>query len=162
ADAAREIQEAVTAARAGVLGGLAASVLAATVLGLFTCRAIKTVLIRMATTLDESSGQVAAASSQVSGSSQSLAQGASEHASALEETTSALEQMGSMARRNAQTAQRAADLAGDGTGRAARKDQQTISDMSSAIDAVLASADKTGKILKTIDEIAFQTNLLAL
>ncbi len=144
-----------------ILVGLAVAVLSATVLGFFTCRSIKRILSRMADTLGEGSGQVASAASQVSGSSQSLAQGASEQATALEETTSALEQMSSMTRRNAETAQQAARLAGEARGAAGRSNQ-TMGRMSSAIEAILTSAGRTAKILKTIDEIAFQTNLLAL
>ncbi len=159
--AAHEIQATVAAARFGVLAGVTIAVLAAAALGFLVCRSINRVLRRMAQTLGESSSQVAAASSQVAGSSQSLAQGAGEQASALEETTSALEQMGSMATQNAKTAQQAARIAGDGRNAAGRAGQ-AMGDMSSAIDAFLTSTSRTAKILKTIDEIAFQTNLLAL
>ncbi len=161
ADAAKEIQTALNTARAGLLWGVIAAILAATVLGYLICRAIKTALTRMADTLGEGSAQVASAASQLSGSSQSLAQGATEQATALEETTSALRQMGSMTVRNSETTLKAAKAASQAK-QAAGRSNETMARMLSAIEAILASSVKTGKILRTIDEIAFQTNLLAL
>ncbi len=160
-EAAQQIRATVAAAQSGLVAGITIAVLTAAAIGFLVCRSINRVLRRMAHTLSESSSQVAAASAQVSGSSQSLAQGAGEQASALEETTSALEQMGSMATQNADTAAGAARLAGNGRD-AANRAGQVMGDMSSAIDAILTSSGRTAKILKTIDEIAFQTNILAL
>jgi methyl-accepting chemotaxis protein len=161
ADATREIQGTVAMARNSVVWGVAVAVLTATILGYLICRTIKTALTRMADTLGQGSAQVASAASQLSGSSQSLAQGASEQATALEETTAALKQMTTMTKRNSQTTLQAATAATQ-VKSGAGKGNETMNRMSSAIEAILASSAKTGKILRTIDEIAFQTNLLAL
>jgi len=106
-------------------------------------------------------GQVAAASGQISEGSQSLAQGAAEQAASLEEITSSAEEMASMTKQNAGNAEEAKNLA-VGANNAADKGNEAMSRMTQAIDEVKRSSDQTAKILKTIDEIAFQTNMLAL
>lgn len=116
---------------------------------------------QLAVTLGDGADQVAAASCQVSSSSQSLAEGASEQAASLEETSASLEEMSSMTKRNAESAQQARQTAGSAR-TCADTGAQQMKAMVSAMDAIkIASAD-IAKILKTIDEIAFQTNILAL
>ena len=46
--------------------------------------------------------------------------------------------------------------------RIVQKVNDHMNDMAVAIDEITKSSEETGKIIKTIDEIAFQTNLLAL
>ena len=111
--------------------------------------------------LHDASGQVASASAQVSQASQSLAEGATEQASALEETSSSLEEMSSMTQRNADNASQAKALMIQAKDIVDRVDRQ-MSTMTTSIQDVTKSSEETGKIIKTIDEIAFQTNLLAL
>ena len=111
--------------------------------------------------LNAGAEHTAATSSQVSSSSQTLAEGASEQAAALEETSSSLEEMASMTRRNAENSQRANELARQ-TRDAAEKGAADMKQMSAAMDAIRTSSDGIAKIIKTIDEIALQTNILAL
>jgi len=111
--------------------------------------------------LGEGSSQVAAASTQVASASQSLAEGASEQAAALEETSSSMEEMASMTKRNSENANQAKAYMTEARTIVSRVDQQ-MEEMASAIREVTRTSDETGKIVKTIDEIAFQTNLLAL
>jgi len=124
-------------------------------------RSISAVLRRVSASLGDGSQQVAAASGQVSASSQSLAEGASEQAASLEETSSSLEEMASMTKRNAENAQKANDLAKQAR-TAADKGAGDMQTMSTAMEAIKVSSDNIAKIIKTIDEIAFQTNILAL
>lgn len=98
---------------------------------------------------------------QVSGASQSLAEGASEQASSLEETSASLEEMSSMLRRSADDAQNAKDLANQ-TRNAAEIGTNDMREMTNAMGAIKTASDNIAKIIKTIDEIAFQTNILAL
>jgi len=118
-------------------------------------------LRRLSSSLGEASTQVAAAADQVSSASQQLASGASEQASSLEETSASLNEMASMAKRNSEGAKRANELA-----RVARKSADTgaadMEQMRVSISAIKDSSDDIAKIIKTIDEIAFQTNILAL
>jgi len=107
------------------------------------------------------SDQTNVAASQVSAASQSLAEGASEQAAALEETSASLEELSSMTKRNADNAHKANELAKDAR-LAADKGAKDIQAMSAAMEAIKVSSDDIAKIIKTIDEIAFQTNILAL
>lgn len=127
----------------------------------FLAHSIASPINNISKELDDASEQVAAASSQVASASQSLAEGSSEQASALEETSSSLEEMSSMTKQNADNAAQAKALMGE-----AHKIVDKVGDqmnrMVTAIQDVTKSSEETGKIIKTIDEIAFQTNLLAL
>jgi methyl-accepting chemotaxis protein len=111
--------------------------------------------------LENGSQQLAAASGQVSAASQRLADGASEQAASLEETSSSLEEISTVTRRNAESAQQAKE-----SSHLARVAAESgLSDMQNMITAmgeIQKSGDKIAKIIRTIDEIAFQTNILAL
>ncbi len=111
--------------------------------------------------LTEESEQILSASSQISSASQSLAEGAGEQASALEETSSSLEEMSSMTKQNADNANQAKAMMKE-TREIVDKVNRQMNDMAGAITEITRTSEETGKIIKTIDEIAFQTNLLAL
>jgi methyl-accepting chemotaxis protein len=143
----------ITVATIALLGGIVFT--AVIVIG------ISKILVRLATTLDEGAAQVASASGQVSAASQSLASGSSEQAASLEETSASLEEMSSMTKRNAESAANAKFLS-DATKSAADTGAADMEGMRRAMDAIKASSDDIAKIIKTIDEIAFQTNILAL
>ncbi|HQL01345.1 MAG TPA: methyl-accepting chemotaxis protein, partial [Smithellaceae bacterium] len=136
--------------------------LALTALGIFyLARGIALPIGNIASDLNEASEQVSSASAQVAQASQSLAEGATEQASALEETSSSLEEMSSMTRQNADNAVQAQALMNQAKEIVDKVDKQMVS-MTASIQNVTKSSEETGKIIKTIDEIAFQTNLLAL
>jgi methyl-accepting chemotaxis protein len=104
---------------------------------------------------------VLAAANQVSGSSQSLSQGATEQAASLEETSASMEEMASMTRKNAENSQEAATEVAQ-TGALMTSANAALQDLVSTMTAIRESSGKVTKIIKTIDEIAFQTNILAL
>ena len=79
----------------------------------------------------------------------------------LEETSASLEQMTSMVRRNAEAAVKAKALASE-TRAAADTGTTDMAEMKTAMDEIKTSSSDIAKIIKTIDEIAFQTNILAL
>jgi methyl-accepting chemotaxis protein len=136
-------------------------ILGALVLGTIIVRSINRILRSTSTTLDESASQVSSAANQVSSSSQTLAHGASEQAASLEETSSSLEELASMTKRNAENAQNAKQLSGD-TRNAAETGNEQMKDMRRAMDQIKSSSNDIANIIKSIDEIAFQTNILAL
>lgn len=111
--------------------------------------------------LQNAAEQTASSVTQISAASQTLAEGASEQAASLEETSASLEEMASMTKRNADNAQSAKALASQ-TRVAADTGAADMTEMSRAMDAIKSSSVEVGKIIKTIDEIAFQTNILAL
>ncbi|ACB73654.1 methyl-accepting chemotaxis protein [Opitutus terrae] len=126
-----------------------------------TIMALSRVLRSLALSLDEGASQVAAAARQVSAASQSLAAGSSEQAASLEETSSSLEEMASMTRRNADSARQAKEIAGQ-TRTSADTGASDVAELKTAMGAIKAASDDISKIIRTIDEIAFQTNILAL
>jgi hypothetical protein len=111
--------------------------------------------------LDSGSSEVTGAASQLTGTSQSLAEGASEQAASIEETSASLEELAAMTHRNSENAQRARERAQHARD-AAERGVTDMQAMSGSMDAIKASSDDIAKIIKTIDEIAFQTNILAL
>jgi hypothetical protein len=127
----------------------------------FIIRNINTVLGDLAGTLSDDAERIAAAAGQLTSASQMLADGASNQAASLEQTGSSLEEMASMTQRNAEGADQVKELglrartAGD----SAVTDMQA---MNTAMDAIKNSSSEIAKIIRTIDEIAFQTNILSL
>lgn len=111
--------------------------------------------------ISKSADEVNSASGMVAAASQTLAEEASEHASALEETSSSLEEMSSMTKQNADNAAQAKALTVEAKQVLDKVDHQ-MRQMVAVIQDVTRASEETGKIIKTIDEIAFQTNLLAL
>ncbi len=105
--------------------------------------------------------QVSSAASQVASSSQHLAHGMTQQASSLQETSSSLEEMSSMTRQNADNANQARAMMAE-AGQIVEKVNRHMTEMTGAVGEITRSSEETGKIIKTIDEIAFQTNLLAL
>jgi methyl-accepting chemotaxis protein len=140
-----------------LIGGLIASLLAAAFLTRSIARPVHGVCAR----LSSGAGSTLASAEALTAAGQSQAEAASQQAAALEETSSSLEEMASSTQRNAENADKATQLA-----RAARSaaDLSTtqLQAMSRAMNDIKSSSDDVAKITKTIDEIAFQTNILAL
>ena len=109
----------------------------------------------------QAADQVAAGADQVSTGSQALAQGSTEQASAVEElsaTINDLEHSAQENRKTAQTAKEKADQAADQV----RISNDRMQEMRKAMGEILAGQKDIGKIIETIENIAFQTNILAL
>jgi len=143
----------------GSLGGIAALLVA--FVSVFVARSISKPINRIIAGLNEGADQVNDAASQVSSASQQSAEGASEQASSLEETSSALEEMAAMTRTNAENSKQANELSGQARD-AAQGGDKTMEKLNSAMTAINESSGQISKIIKVIEEIAFQTNLLAL
>ena len=111
--------------------------------------------------LRSSSDEVAAASEQLTVGSQTVADGSSTQASALEETASILGELASMTRRNADGSGKA-DTSMTATMAVVREAEEEMEHLKTAVSEIMKASEETGRIIKTIDEIAFQTNLLAL
>jgi methyl-accepting chemotaxis protein len=137
------------------------SIMAGTVAGVMITWSISRTLRRAADRLSAGAEQTAAASGQVAASSQILADGASDQAASLEQTSASLEEISSMTKRNADNAQKTKELA-NAARLAADSGAGDMQKMSLAMREIKSSSDDISKIIKTIDEIAFQTNILAL
>ena len=139
----------------------ATAVILSLLIAILITRGIAIILKRLVSELSLGAEQTTNAAGQVSSASQSLAEGSSEQAASLEETSASLEEMSSMTKRNAENAHKANDLAKQARA-AADKGSTDMRSMTSAMEAIKVSSDDIAKIIKTIDEIAFQTNILAL
>ena len=124
-------------------------------------RGINRALRTTSVDLRDGAQQLAAASTQVAGSAQSLSRGASEQAASLEETSASMEEMASMTRRNAENSESAAKLMGDAD-RMVERSNQALEHMVGSMKSISDASTRVAKIIKTIDEIAFQTDILAL
>jgi len=111
--------------------------------------------------VDAAADQITSAANEIASGSQVLAEATSEQASSLEEISSSLEEINSLTAGNADNAKAGLKLA-DLAVQAVDEGNQAMEKMNKAMDAILKSSQETGKIIKTIDDIAFQTNLLAL
>jgi methyl-accepting chemotaxis protein len=118
-------------------------------------------MVDLAAELIVSAQQTTSAAGQVSTSAQSLSQGATEQAAALEETSASMEEMASMTRKNAENATHAAALVTDVAAQVGESNA-ALAGMVASMASIKESSNKVAKIIKTIDEIAFQTNILAL
>jgi len=110
---------------------------------------------------EDNAARLAACVSQVSLSSHTLSNGSSQQASSMEEISSSVEQMNAMTRRNSENSVRASSMMTD-TAEQISRSNTALKDMIASMDAIKASSEKVAKINRTIDEIAFQTNILAL
>lgn len=151
----------IQTAKLAVTVGVIVALVLGFVIAFLIIKNTNSVLHELIEVLQVGSGQVTSASGQITSSSQTLAEGASEQAASLEETSASLEEMSSMTRRNADNAQRAKELANQ-TRTAADTGAADMAEMSRAMDAIKGASDNIAAIIKTIDEIAFQTNILAL
>ena len=119
--------------------------------------AIRTTLVEVS----EVSETAAGAAQQLNASSAEISSGAQTQASSLEETASSLEEITSTVKQNSDNAQQARQLA-NGSRDIAEKGGSVVSDAVAAMAEINQSSKKIADIITTIDEIAFQTNLLAL
>ena len=131
------------------------------VISIWVVRNITGHINRIVERLENSSRETFLASQQVSSNSEALAKDASEQAAAIEETSSSLEEVGAMTEKNAQNAESAKSLASEARV-AAESGAESMKDMVLAMEEIKESSDNIANIIKTIDEIAFQTNILAL
>ncbi len=141
----------------------ASAIILTLIVGLSTAigRGVVNPLRRVADVLAGGAREVTHASQRLASSSQSLSQGAAEQAASLEQTAASVEEIASMARTNAAHAGQAADLVAEVVVQV-QQSNAAFDHMAGAMAGIREANDRVSKIIRTIDEIAFQTNLLAI
>ena len=131
------------------------------VIALMIVRSIVGPLTKINNNLRDGAEQVASASEQLSAASQQLAEGSSEQASSLEETSATLDESNSMLQQTADNTAKATEIA-QVAAKASDKGSQEMKEMMASMKQIKDSSGELSKIIKVIDDIAFQTNLLSL
>ena len=111
--------------------------------------------------INQSADQVSSGAGQVSNGAQALAQGATEQAASVEELAATITNISHQVKEtadNAMEARHQANTAGDEVGEC----NTQMKDMMVAMEEITRTSNEIGKIIKTIEDIAFQTNILAL
>ncbi len=147
--------------RAIGFAALAGLVLLASATTWWFARGLNRQLRGLCLNLTDHSSELETVAGSASASSHSLAEGATRQAAALEEISATVEEISSMAKTNTDGVGRARQLTEE-MRTAAESGSRRITQMARAMEAIKSAADSTARIIKTIDEIAFQTNILAL
>lgn len=117
-------------------------------------------LDRLLRKVASSAEEIAAAAGQVNTTSQTVAEGASRQAAALDDLLTRLQAVSQATRENAQALAQADGLGSEVCG-VAESGVENMRQLSSAIERIHGTSKKSAEIVRMIDEIAFQTNLLA-
>ena len=163
-----ENTSAAISATGSISAGIATSIAAGIVvcilglaIGITLSNSISNVIQSISKTILTNAEYVTSSSKELAAGSQALAAGSSEQAASVEEISASLEEISSMVKRNADNATQANKLtktAGQAVDATSKSMQQSLA----ASEAIAQASNETSKIIKTIDEIAFQTNLLSL
>lgn len=105
--------------------------------------------------------QVASGSEQVSRGSQALSQGATEQASSIEELSATISEISSQVKINTANANKAKEISLLSSSQVTNSNHK-MQEMIDAMSMISSKSDEINKIIKSIDDIAFQTNILAL
>ena len=111
--------------------------------------------------IDSASVQVTNSSLQVSNTSQTLAQGSSEQAASLQEISETMTYISDHVSSSVKKAQNAKDFSMQ-TGLEVKRGNEQMVEMKEAMDNISSSSNEISKIIKSIQDLAFQTNILAL
>ena len=126
--------------------------------------AIRKLMAEMSSTLLQiktAADQVSSGSDQVSAGAQALAQGATEQASSVEELSASISEISSQVKQNANNSLSASNMANDATNAITASNEQ-MEKLMVAMSGIHTKSAEISKIIKTIEDIAFQTNILAL
>jgi len=111
--------------------------------------------------VNASAAQVSSGAKQVSDGAQSLAQGATEQAASIQQLSGSIAEIAKRTKANAETAGKTSTLF-EAIKSDAEKGSRQMDQMISAVGEINEASRNISKIIKTIDDIAFQTNILAL
>ncbi|ADK83926.1 methyl-accepting chemotaxis sensory transducer [Desulfarculus baarsii DSM 2075] len=160
-DACKRVEASFAGMTRNVALGAGLAVLLATAVGWLVARRLSGPLANLSQELSLHAGGVAQASTQIASASQNLSQAVAQQAAGLEQSAASLEEVAALAQgslRHADEAEAVTRDAGHIVGRAG----QTMDQLKTAMLKINQASDQMSGIIRTIDEIAFQTNLLSL
>ena len=143
-----------------IIGFLVALIASITV-ALVITKSITGPITRMIQTLNQGSQEIDGAVTELTHIASQLAETTNSNAESLQETSSALEELSSMTNRNSENSQQATSFMAE-TAQSVQRADSSMAGVTKAMNEISTSGVEIGKIIKTIDDIAFQTNLLAL
>lgn len=141
--------------------GVLAAIIMSALISIFITRSVNSAMNHIIDVLNTEAHEVDRAATNLTRTAGTLSQGASENAASFEETSAALEELSSMTKRNADNSAEANNLMTEAL-KSVTSANDSMGDVIRAMSEISTSGLEIGKIIKTIDEIAFQTNLLAL
>jgi len=127
----------------------------------FVTRSIVVPIRSAATNLNQVADETTSAANQVASASQEIASRTSQQAASVEQTSAALEQLQSYCQRSNTSAHHIRELVTE-VRRAVEEGDREMAEMNTVMQQIHGSSKDVGKIMKSIQEIAFQTNILAL
>lgn len=125
---------------------------------------VKLIIEKLSSTLrqiNQASEQVASGSDQVSSGAQALSQGATEQASSIEELAATINEISGQIEDTAQNSKQA-NVDNEKASTELEECNAQMRKLTEAMGDISSSSSEIGRIIKTIDDIAFQTNILAL
>jgi len=111
--------------------------------------------------IQKTTSQVAAGSKQIADGAQALAQGSTQQAASVQELSASISDIATKTKDNASTAGRTAQMS-TSIRESAEKGSRQMDEMITAVNDINEASKSISNIIKTIDDIAFQTNILAL
>ena len=111
--------------------------------------------------INDAADQVSGSADQVSSGAQALAQGSTEQAGAIEQLVATIDEMSGQIKTNAEQAEQVSTSM-DKIGEEANLSNERMNSMLDAMKDITDNTDRISAIIKTIEDIAFQTNILAL
>ena len=148
-------------ARVALLFGLGLLGVALTLLSTWRIARSASSQLQTVKDLSQSSERLLSSADLISRASQSFAESSSEQAASIEESSANLTEISASVKNSSESAEKAKQLA-SGALRHSDTGAKAMGRMLEAMGKISGSSVETAKIVKTIDEIAFQTNLLAL
>ncbi|MDR1657431.1 MAG: methyl-accepting chemotaxis protein [Deltaproteobacteria bacterium] len=141
--------------------GMSVATILALILSIILVKSIVGPLATICSELSEGALEVDRTAKELYQASSEVASGNARNATALEETRASLEEFSAMTKSNADNSIQAQNLIKSAT-TDVENSEHSMDTVLEGMCQIAASGNEIGKIIKTIDEIAFQTNLLAL
>lgn len=160
-DSLAQASEAKKSAIMWMMIGGSLTVILTLIAGAVLFRSVSSPIRYIAEELGKGIDNIRMSSEQISASGQSLAESTSRQAVSVQQTSSSLEEISAMTRQNSDHAAEADRLMKESQ-HVIQKANSVMSGLIESMDDISKSGEETSKIIKSIDEIAFQTNLLSL